>query len=198
MVGNILLTNQIIDRMELKIDSWQSARKPLISGITTAVFLDKLQRVEPVPLDIDEQADYFGKHFGSPLNKTNEDFSNAVFKELRETNSSCKTGKSDILFLMDGSSSVGWKSFTKAKNFIKRIVDDFYVAGNRVRIGFAQFTSEVRNEFYLAENLNKSSVKQAINDIEYMQGGTKIGKALYFSMSKLIRAKVLGQGRKRS
>ena len=71
---NTSIMNRIIDRMELEIESWQSARKPLISGITTAVYLDKLQRLEPVPLDINDQADYFGKYFGKEIGKTSEDY----------------------------------------------------------------------------------------------------------------------------
>merc|ERR1712110_1174815 len=74
----------------------------------------------------------------------------------------CAEKAVDIIFVLDGSSSVGPRNFTVAQNFINGIVDEFNVSPQGVQIGLLQYSTAPRIEFNLGAQKTKEAVKGAV------------------------------------
>jgi len=94
----------------------------------------------------------------------------------------CKRVVSDIMFVIDGSWSVGEINFVKVKNFLKSLVTPFHVGWDKSRFSIIQYSDEPRLEFPLNEYLTKSEVLNAIDGIPYQGGNTNTGKSLKFAL----------------
>ncbi|KAM4026875.1 collagen alpha-4(VI) chain-like [Anomaloglossus baeobatrachus] len=86
----------------------------------------------------------------------------------------------DLVFLIDGSASIQPSDFTISKSFMKKIVDSFTIAENRVRIGVAQYSDDPQKEFFLNEHFSSSNMKLNIDNIVQLKQNTYTGKALKF------------------
>lgn len=86
----------------------------------------------------------------------------------------------DIVFLVDGSGSIGPDNFQRIREFLHSLVDGFDVTPDRVRIGMAQYSSVQRTEFSLNTYQNKEQILKHIDNLSYMAGGTQTGKGLDF------------------
>ncbi|XP_073534174.1 collagen alpha-4(VI) chain-like [Phyllobates terribilis] len=86
----------------------------------------------------------------------------------------------DLVFLIDGSASIQPSDFTISKSFMKKIVDSFTIAQNRVRIGVAQYSNYPQKEFFLNEHFSSSAMKLNIDNIVQLKQNTYTGKALKF------------------
>ncbi|KAI3358214.1 hypothetical protein L3Q82_003212 [Scortum barcoo] len=88
----------------------------------------------------------------------------------------CKAAKADLVFLVDGSWSIGDDNFLKIIRFL------YSTAGALDRIGpdgtqvaIAQFSDDARTEFKLNSYSDKERLLDAINRISYKGGNTKTG-----------------------
>lgn len=90
----------------------------------------------------------------------------------------CKTENVDLVFLMDGSNSIGPDDFKKMKAFLASVVQDFDVSDNRVQIGVAQFSDTYQEEFLLGTFTGKKEISFKIENIQQIFGFTCIGAAL--------------------
>ncbi|XP_036999939.2 collagen alpha-6(VI) chain [Artibeus jamaicensis] len=90
----------------------------------------------------------------------------------------CEIEKVDLVFLLDGSTSIQQEDFKKMKAFLVSIVQDFDVSINRVHIGAAQFSHDYRPEFLLGKFTGKKEISFQIENIEQIFGNTHIGAAL--------------------
>ncbi len=68
----------------------------------------------------------------------------------------------DLMFIVDGSGSVGERNFEKIKSFLKKIVDTTVVGRDQSRIGLIQFSSTVNTEFSLNQFTTAQQVKGKI------------------------------------
>merc|ERR1711981_197058 len=110
----------------------------------------------------------------------------------------CKEKAVDIVFVLDGSSSVGPRNFTVAQNFINGIVDKFSVSAGGVKIGLLQYSTSPRIEFNLNDHTTKAAVKQAVDNVEWILGDTHTAYALretYNSMVLPAQSKTKGRSR---
>jgi len=98
----------------------------------------------------------------------------------------CKEKAVDIVFVLDGSSSVGPRNFTVAQNFINGIVDKFSVSAGGVKIGLLQYSTSPRIEFNLNDHSTKASVKQAVENVEWILGDTHTAYALRETYNSII------------
>ena len=57
--------------------------------------------------------------------------------------------QADIVFLVDGSGSIGAANFAKLENFVKGIVGKLDVGANKVHVGLMQFSNYPSKEFPL-------------------------------------------------
>ncbi|CAO2585923.1 von Willebrand factor A domain-containing protein 2 [Lemmus lemmus] len=84
----------------------------------------------------------------------------------------------DILFLLDGSHSVGKGSFERSKRFAMAVCDALDISPGRVRVGALQFGSTPHLEFPLDSFSTRQEVKANIKGIAFKGGRTETGLAL--------------------
>ncbi|KAG9476083.1 hypothetical protein GDO78_002913 [Eleutherodactylus coqui] len=92
----------------------------------------------------------------------------------------CPYEQIDIVFLIDGSASITPNNFEMAKSFIKKIIDSFTIAQDRVRVGVAQYSDYPQKEFFLNEYYSSLTMKVKIDDIVQLNQNTYTGRALTF------------------
>ncbi|NXT77157.1 VWA2 protein, partial [Zapornia atra] len=90
----------------------------------------------------------------------------------------------DVLFLLDGSYSIGKGSFEKAKYFAGKLCDALDIHPDRVRVGMIQFSSAPHLEFPLDLYLTKEEVKERIKRIVFGGGSTETARALKYVLRK--------------
>ncbi|GAA6096982.1 collagen alpha-4(VI) chain isoform X1 [Tachysurus ichikawai] len=88
--------------------------------------------------------------------------------------------KADIVFLVDGSASIGLKNFQQIREFLMSVVNNFDIAPNKVRVGMVQFSDTPRTEFFLNTFEEKQEILDYIKRLSYKTGGTNTGQALQF------------------
>lgn len=86
----------------------------------------------------------------------------------------------DIVFLVDGSSSIGPSNFQEVRLFLRSLASGLEVGPDKVRIGLAQYSDEPHQEFLLKEHLEKTALLAALDSFPYRTGGTETGKAIDF------------------
>lgn len=77
------------------------------------------------------------------------------------------------MFLVDGSINLGRANFNNLMIFISNVIDLFFTERDDLRIGLAQYATDVNDAFYLNTYKNRKDIIDAISRIEY-KGGNKI------------------------
>ncbi|NWR86188.1 VWA2 protein, partial [Furnarius figulus] len=90
----------------------------------------------------------------------------------------------DVLFLLDGSYSIGKGSFERSKHFAGKLCDALDIHPDRVRVGMIQFSSTPHLEFPLDSYLTKQEVKEGIKRTVFRGGSTETGRALKYILRK--------------
>lgn len=89
----------------------------------------------------------------------------------------------DIVFLVDGSASIGLDNFQQVREFLSSLVDNFEVAPDRIRIGLVQYSDTPQTEFLLNTYQNKGEILNYIQNLNYKTGGTFTGQGLEFMLN---------------
>uniref|UniRef100_A0A3B4BBA0 VWFA domain-containing protein n=1 Tax=Periophthalmus magnuspinnatus TaxID=409849 RepID=A0A3B4BBA0_9GOBI len=100
---------------------------------------------------------------------------------------SSSTTVADIVFLIDGSSSIGLSNFEEMRTFLKRVVSGLDIAEDKVRVGLAQYSDEPYQEFLLKDHTDKKSILEQLDTFPYRTGGTETGKALNFLRTQYFK-----------
>ncbi|KAM9308135.1 collagen alpha-6(VI) chain [Gastrophryne carolinensis] len=100
--------------------------------------------------------------------------------------SDCETKETDLIFLIDGSTSISDANFLEIKKFMVSIVDDFDVRPGGVHVGVAQYSDKYRVEFSLKQYTDKETLKDKIGNITQIKGNTLIGRGLTRTGSELL------------
>lgn len=90
----------------------------------------------------------------------------------------------DIVFLVDGSSSIDQSSFQEVRIFLRNIIRALDVGPNKVRIGVAQYSDDPHQEFLLKDHKDKKSLLAAVDNIPHRTGGTETGKGIDFLLTR--------------
>ncbi|KAM4524889.1 von Willebrand factor A domain-containing protein 2 [Odontesthes bonariensis] len=90
----------------------------------------------------------------------------------------------DILFLMDGSYSIGKGSFERSKHYAIKLCQALDIGQDKVRVGLIQLGSTPRLEFSMDSYSTKQELKKHMKKISYRGGGTQTGLALKYILRK--------------
>ncbi|KAJ8268333.1 hypothetical protein COCON_G00135050 [Conger conger] len=91
----------------------------------------------------------------------------------------CKAAKADLVFLVDGSWSIGDENFHKIIRFLYSTTGALDQIGpDGTQVAIAQFSDDARTEFRLNSYNDKETLLEAIQRIQYKGGNTKTGRAI--------------------
>lgn len=86
--------------------------------------------------------------------------------------------QTDLVFLLDYSSSINQDQHTIMLNFTASVVDNFNVSKEFAHVGLAQFSADPKHEFYLNTYNDKTKMIKHILNMNYKGGNTYLGEAL--------------------
>ncbi|NWV56972.1 MATN2 protein, partial [Daphoenositta chrysoptera] len=101
-----------------------------------------------------------------------------VLKEDQKTCRRCTEGPIDLVFVIDGSKSLGEDNFEIVKQFVSGILDTLEISPKGARVGLLQYSTEVRTEFTLRQFSSAKDMKKAVSQMKYMGRGSMTGLAL--------------------
>uniref|UniRef100_A0A8C4DYP5 Collagen alpha-1(XII) chain n=1 Tax=Dicentrarchus labrax TaxID=13489 RepID=A0A8C4DYP5_DICLA len=91
----------------------------------------------------------------------------------------CKGAKADLVFLIDGSWSIGDESFNKVIQFVKSMTGAFdVISPGGMQVSFVQYSDDAKTEFKLNTYHDKGTVISALQTVRYRGGNTKTGTPL--------------------
>ncbi|XP_047243771.1 collagen alpha-1(XII) chain isoform X2 [Girardinichthys multiradiatus] len=97
----------------------------------------------------------------------------------------CKGAKADLVFVIDGSWSIGEQSFTKVVHFVSSVIATFDIIGpSGIQVSFVQYSDGAKTEFKLNAYTDKGIAMAAVHHIRYRGGNTKTGEALKHTYEK--------------
>ncbi|KAM3873545.1 LOW QUALITY PROTEIN: collagen alpha-6(VI) chain-like [Diretmus argenteus] len=91
-----------------------------------------------------------------------------------------KANVADIVFLVDGSSSIGIANFQEVRQFLSKFIEGVDIGPDKVRVGLAQYSDEPHQEFLLKDHMDKQSLLVEVDKLPYLTGATATGKAIDF------------------
>ncbi|XP_055964275.1 collagen alpha-3(VI) chain-like [Sorex fumeus] len=90
-----------------------------------------------------------------------------------------EVNKRDILFLVDGTSSLGQASFNAIREFLVKVIQTLEVGQDLVQVAVAQYADTVRPEFYFNTHPGRREVVAALRRMKPMDGAARYtGSAL--------------------
>uniref|UniRef100_A0A8C6H7C7 Collagen alpha-1(XX) chain n=1 Tax=Mus spicilegus TaxID=10103 RepID=A0A8C6H7C7_MUSSI len=84
----------------------------------------------------------------------------------------------DIIFLVDGSWSIGHNHFQQVKDFLASIITQFAIGPDKVQVGLTQYSGDPQTEWDLNSFQTKEQVLAAVHHLRYKGGNTFTGLAL--------------------
>ncbi|XP_061102929.1 von Willebrand factor A domain-containing protein 2-like [Conger conger] len=84
----------------------------------------------------------------------------------------------DLLFLIDGSWTMGLEDFLQAKDFIKRVVQTIFISSANILVAVAQYGDKVHTEIPIGSHSRAADVLAAVDGIGFRGGNAMTGNAL--------------------
>ncbi|XP_044109073.1 collagen alpha-1(XXI) chain isoform X3 [Neovison vison] len=111
---------------------------------------------------------------------------NSVLAEDGEIRSSCRTAPTDLVFILDGSYSVGPENFEIVKKWLVNITKNFDIGPKFIQVGVVQYSDYPVLEIPLGSHDSGESLIAAMESIHYLGGNTRTGKAIQFALDYLF------------
>ncbi|XP_036174072.1 collagen alpha-1(XXI) chain [Myotis myotis] len=111
---------------------------------------------------------------------------NSVFAEDGEIRSSCRTAPTDLVFILDGSYSVGPENFEIVKKWLVNITKNFDIGPKFIQVGVVQYSDYPVLEIPLGRHDSGEDLVAAMESIHYLGGNTRTGKAIQFALDYLF------------
>uniref|UniRef100_A0A673JSW3 Collagen alpha-1(XXI) chain n=1 Tax=Sinocyclocheilus rhinocerous TaxID=307959 RepID=A0A673JSW3_9TELE len=99
---------------------------------------------------------------------------------------SCSTAVNDLVYIMDGSWSVGSDDFETAKRWLVNVTSGFDVSSHYSQVGVVQYSDTPRLEIPLGLHKTTQDLIKAIEDISYLGGNTQTGRAIKFAVDHVF------------
>uniref|UniRef100_A0A8C7K2X2 Collagen alpha-1(XII) chain n=1 Tax=Oncorhynchus kisutch TaxID=8019 RepID=A0A8C7K2X2_ONCKI len=92
----------------------------------------------------------------------------------------------DLVFLVDGSWSVGRENFKHIRSFISAMAGAFDIGEDKTRVAVVQYSTDTRTEFLLNHHSKRGELLRAINTLPYKGGNTMTGDALDYLLKNIF------------
>ncbi|KAF7662981.1 hypothetical protein LDENG_00222290 [Lucifuga dentata] len=92
----------------------------------------------------------------------------------------------DLVFLVDGSWSVGRENFKHIRSFISTLAGAFDIGEDKTRVAVVQYSTDTRTEFPLTRYTKRGELLQAINSLPYKGGNTMTGDAIDYLLKNIF------------
>jgi len=89
----------------------------------------------------------------------------------------------DIIFVVDGSKSVGANGFELSKQFVGEVADRFTISPSDTQIGIVQFSSAYQQELSVSQGKDLGNIHNALNAMTHLAQGTYTSTAIEFASS---------------
>ena len=109
------------------------------------------------------------------------------FNQKHTAISACIGKILDVIFILDGSSSVQDNQFERLQNFVIDIIQELDIGENKTRVGALLFNEQALIQFHLNEYFSTDELIDAVENID--QGdvpGTQTGKEIRTLRSNLV------------
>ncbi|KAF6087673.1 collagen type XX alpha 1 chain [Phyllostomus discolor] len=93
----------------------------------------------------------------------------------------------DMVFLVDGSWSIGHSHFQQVKDFLASVIEPFEIGPDKVQVGLTQYSGDPQTEWNLNAFGTKEEVLAAVRSLRYKGGNTFTGLALTHVMEQNLR-----------
>ncbi|XP_039720720.1 collagen alpha-1(XX) chain isoform X4 [Pteropus medius] len=93
----------------------------------------------------------------------------------------------DLIFLVDGSWSIGHSHFRQVKDFLASIIKPFEIGPDKVQVGLTQYSGDPQTEWDLNTFHTKEEVLAAVHSLRYKGGNTFTGLALTHVLRQSLR-----------
>ncbi|XP_024293407.1 collagen alpha-1(XII) chain isoform X2 [Oncorhynchus tshawytscha] len=92
----------------------------------------------------------------------------------------------DLVFLVDGSWSVGRENFKHIRSFISALAGAFDIGEDKTRVAVVQYSTDTRTEFPLNRHSKRGELLKAINTLPYKGGNTMTGDAMDYLLKNIF------------
>ncbi|KAM5305922.1 collagen alpha-1(XX) chain isoform 5-T5 [Glossophaga mutica] len=93
----------------------------------------------------------------------------------------------DMIFLVDGSWSIGHSHFQQVKDFLASVIEPFDIGPDKVQVGLTQYSGDPQTEWDLNTFGTKEEVLAAVRRLHYKGGNTFTGLALTHVLEQNLR-----------
>ncbi|KAE8280128.1 Collagen alpha-1(XXI) chain Precursor [Larimichthys crocea] len=98
----------------------------------------------------------------------------------------CSTAVNDLVYIVDGSWSVGFSDFETAKQWLINITSQFDISSHYTQVAVIQYSDTPRLEISLGKHQGGADLIQAIRSITYLGGNTQTGRAIKFAVDHVF------------
>ncbi|XP_053880420.1 collagen alpha-1(XXI) chain isoform X2 [Malaclemys terrapin pileata] len=112
-----------------------------------------------------------------------QDYISAEDGEIR---ASCRTAPADLVFILDGSYSVGPENFEIIKRWLVNITRNFDIGPKFIQVGVVQYSDYPVLEIPLGTHDSTENLIREMEFIQYLGGNTRTGRSIQFSIDHLF------------
>uniref|UniRef100_A0A8C5QE72 Collagen alpha-1(XXI) chain n=1 Tax=Leptobrachium leishanense TaxID=445787 RepID=A0A8C5QE72_9ANUR len=98
----------------------------------------------------------------------------------------CRTAVNDLVFIVDGSWSVGYTDFDTAKSWLINITSSFDIGPAYTQVAVVQYSDAPRLEFPLGQHRTNQQLITALKSMKYLGGNTQTGRAIKFATENVF------------
>ncbi|RVE57033.1 hypothetical protein OJAV_G00212260 [Oryzias javanicus] len=174
-------------RIQVASDADEPSRDFTLDAYTTSTSITNLTPDVDYSVSI---SSYYGSEESIPMfGQLTIQSSNTTGRVRRPTSDALKCSVSaiaDLVFLVDGSWSVGRENFKHIRSFIGSLAGAFDIGEDKTRVAVVQYSTDTRTEFPLTRYTRRGDLLQAINSLPYKGGNTMTGDALDYLIKNIF------------